>query len=511
MTFTEAAAEVLRIAGKPLHYKEITELAIEKNLLSHVGKSPEVTMGARLAALLKKEDKANPIVRVKPGVFALREWKEKKGKSAPAQEAQEEGEEVNALEVEAAAAVPPDSSHTVLEDEEGEGSEIALSGEDALRADLAASGAELFDDEDDDDQPILGGPESTPEAASADGTADGGRRRRRRRRRGRGRGEGEGAERTSTPRVEGAAAEGATENAEQSSRPERSERGERGERGEGRRNRGERGERQERPAAEVQALAETTGAESPTAFQDTIPDGMAPEAAGEERQGRRRRRRGGRDREDRAQEAGSEALNGAETEQAADAGAVPAEAPAQEGAAADTQGEAPSDGAQGEEGRDGRRRRSRDRYRRDRREGQAGEGADVADSSEGAEQAAPQQLELVGEAVESVAVAAAAPAAVIEAAAAAPVPAPAAPVVAAAPVEAPAAAVVPAYSLPIGDLHGIAEAAGLQWVNSDADKVAAAQAAIAAEPKPVRVPRERPPVLQLDEGPPSRRTVPPFA
>src|SRR4029079_18077351 len=82
MTFTEAAAEVLRIAGKPLHYKEITELAIEKNLLSHVGKSPEVTMGARLAALLKKEDKTNPIVRVKPGVFALREWDDKKKKGA---------------------------------------------------------------------------------------------------------------------------------------------------------------------------------------------------------------------------------------------------------------------------------------------------------------------------------------------------------------------------------------------------------------------------------------------
>src|SRR5580704_1536608 len=94
MTFTEAAAEVLRLAGKPLHYKEITELAIEKNLLSHVGKSPEVTMGARLAALLKKEDKTNPIVRVKPGVFALREWSEagKRGRkraedAAPAEDA----------------------------------------------------------------------------------------------------------------------------------------------------------------------------------------------------------------------------------------------------------------------------------------------------------------------------------------------------------------------------------------------------------------------------------------
>src|SRR3954454_22000674 len=74
MTFTEAAAQVLRLVGKPLHYKEITDVAIEKNLLSHVGKSPEVTMGARLAALVKKGDKENPLVRVKPGVFALRDW-----------------------------------------------------------------------------------------------------------------------------------------------------------------------------------------------------------------------------------------------------------------------------------------------------------------------------------------------------------------------------------------------------------------------------------------------------
>src|SRR2546426_3304631 len=77
MTFTEAAAQVLRLVGKPLHYKEITDFAIEKNLLSHVGKSPEVTMGARLAALLKKDSPESPLVRVKPGVFALREWDEK--------------------------------------------------------------------------------------------------------------------------------------------------------------------------------------------------------------------------------------------------------------------------------------------------------------------------------------------------------------------------------------------------------------------------------------------------
>src|SRR5882757_8286557 len=68
MTFTDAAAEVLRLVGRPLHYKEITDIAIEKNLLSHVGKSPEVTMGARLAATLKKDSSENPLVRVKPGL-----------------------------------------------------------------------------------------------------------------------------------------------------------------------------------------------------------------------------------------------------------------------------------------------------------------------------------------------------------------------------------------------------------------------------------------------------------
>ncbi len=205
MTFTEAAAEVLRIAGKPLHYKEITELAIEKNLLSHVGKSPEVTMGARLAALLKKEDKENPIVRVKPGVFALREWDGKKKKKGAVEEAAppvEEGldVEVNALELEAAARGPEPEPEI---DEDEEPSEV--SGEDALRADLAASGAEMFDDEEDDDQPILSSPSSTselsrvPSAAGGVPGEEGGRRRRRRRRR---RGGRELDDRASGPRVE---------------------------------------------------------------------------------------------------------------------------------------------------------------------------------------------------------------------------------------------------------------------------------------------------------------------
>ncbi|AVS69833.1 ribonuclease E/G, partial [Paracidovorax avenae] len=86
-------------------------------------------------------------------------------------------------------------------------------------------------------------------------------------------------------------------------------------------------------------------------------------------------------------------------------------------------------------------------------------------------------------------------------------PAPA-PVATPAPAPAPAAAAavpglprVQAFQLPVDELNRIAESSGLQWVNSDAEKIAAAQAAIAAEPRPVHVPRERPPAVVLDEGP----------
>jgi ribonuclease E len=57
------------------------------------------------------------------------------------------------------------------------------------------------------------------------------------------------------------------------------------------------------------------------------------------------------------------------------------------------------------------------------------------------------------------------------------------------------------FRLPVDDLKNVAEGSGLQWVLSDAEKIAAAQAAMAAEPKPVHVPRERPPVAESNEGP----------
>ena len=64
-------------------------------------------------------------------------------------------------------------------------------------------------------------------------------------------------------------------------------------------------------------------------------------------------------------------------------------------------------------------------------------------------------------------------------------------------------AAVPAarYDLPLSELQGVAEQAGLQWVHSDADKIRAVQEAMAREPKPIHVPREPRPVALVDEGP----------
>src|SRR4051812_4020985 len=197
MTFTEAAAHVLRLVGKPLHYKEITDVAIERDLLSHVGKSPEVTMGARLAAVVKKDPKDNPLVRVKPGVFALRDWDQGVIDSGLADRtpALERLAKLDVTREDGASGEPPQTSLAPdAEENELEASGYpdlaSLDGEDdedigddeRARAELAAAATELFVPEEDDDEPILGG---DLETETVDRSPDaGGKRRRRRRRRG---------------------------------------------------------------------------------------------------------------------------------------------------------------------------------------------------------------------------------------------------------------------------------------------------------------------------------------
>jgi hypothetical protein len=98
----------------------------------------------------------------------------------------------SAAPAEGAAPEPPEERSSVTGEEaedlpEWEEEEAEQAPDELMRAEMAAAGAELFGEEDDDDRPILGGADSVPAGPpSADGAQ--GQRRRRRRRRGRGRG-----------------------------------------------------------------------------------------------------------------------------------------------------------------------------------------------------------------------------------------------------------------------------------------------------------------------------------
>jgi ribonuclease E len=65
----------------------------------------------------------------------------------------------------------------------------------------------------------------------------------------------------------------------------------------------------------------------------------------------------------------------------------------------------------------------------------------------------------------------------------------------------PAPQAVEPFVLPLDSLQAIAQSAGLEWVNSDEEKIRAVQVDIASQPAAVHVPRERKPVAAPDEGP----------
>ena len=192
----------------------------------------------------------------------------------------------------------------------------------------------------------------------------------------------------------------------------------------------------------------------------------------------------------------------------------------------DTPAQSPRDEAQPEGGQPGndagseprqpRERRSRDRYGRDRRE--RGEGdRNATGNGDGSERSAESRATAFfaesnqppaqeGRAQAATNFVAPAPElAVVNRPVVAPTTAPvAAPVAQAAAAPAPASATLPkvqSYDLPMQDLSQVAQSSGLQWVNSNAGKIAEVQAAIAAEARPIHVPRERQAVAASTEGP----------
>jgi ribonuclease E len=299
--------------------------------------------------------------------------------------------------------------------------------------------------------------------------------------------------------------------------------GERGGRGRGERG-GDRAERAPRQdAIENGALsADSVPANGQNSLQNETPDQRPAreprEPRGEGREGGRRERgeRGGRGRGERGErQERTDSPDGANRAAALAAGGVIAA-----GAAIAMNADAPADNAQGERTEGGdrqqgerpegerRERRSRDRYGRDRRE-RGGERAerspqetaqaeffDANQQLAGAESARDATEFVANEQLAQTPIHAPAPAS-------APVTAPAKAPMASQP-STPAVSGMPkvgSFALPVAEMDTIASGAGLQWINSNPERIAAVKAQIAAEPKPIHIPRERPPAVVIDAGP----------
>ena len=70
-TFKQSAVEILKKTKKPLHYTEITRLALESGLLETEGATPEATMNAQIVVDIKTKGEGSDFVRIAPGTYAL--------------------------------------------------------------------------------------------------------------------------------------------------------------------------------------------------------------------------------------------------------------------------------------------------------------------------------------------------------------------------------------------------------------------------------------------------------
>ena len=72
MNVQDAAVEILKGAGKPLHAKEIAERIIAAGLWQSAGKTPDATVSARLYSGIKSNGEKSAFVKVGPQTVALR-------------------------------------------------------------------------------------------------------------------------------------------------------------------------------------------------------------------------------------------------------------------------------------------------------------------------------------------------------------------------------------------------------------------------------------------------------
>ena len=73
MNALDAAYEVLRATGKPLHYREITKRALDRGLWTTAGLTPWDTVNARIAVDIKQNGENSRFYRAAPGIYGCRD------------------------------------------------------------------------------------------------------------------------------------------------------------------------------------------------------------------------------------------------------------------------------------------------------------------------------------------------------------------------------------------------------------------------------------------------------
>jgi Holliday junction resolvase-like predicted endonuclease len=69
--FINAAIEILTDVKKPLHYKDITKLALDKGILETDGATPESSMNAQIIVQIRKKGAASDFVKTAPSTYSL--------------------------------------------------------------------------------------------------------------------------------------------------------------------------------------------------------------------------------------------------------------------------------------------------------------------------------------------------------------------------------------------------------------------------------------------------------
>lgn len=92
-TFKQSAIKILKQENKPLHYNDITRMALESGILETEGATPEATMNAQLVMDIKNKGEGSDFIKTAPSIFAINSNKKAIQESSKVIEEEKEAEE----------------------------------------------------------------------------------------------------------------------------------------------------------------------------------------------------------------------------------------------------------------------------------------------------------------------------------------------------------------------------------------------------------------------------------